>query len=181
MRHEAQEGFLLSAGAVQNDILVPRFYDPRIDVALETLADTHDLMSIDQLVASGLLRHDHGSYVPKIYYGTGTTPYVRTSDIANWEVKASPKHGVSKEVYNKYGPAQGVEPGDILFVHEGTYLIGAAAMVTHFDGPMLYQHHLAKFQSSAWCAFWSLLLPCRTRGSDCATSNTFEAVYSRHH
>jgi type I restriction enzyme M protein len=31
-------------------------------------------------------------------------------------------------------------------VHEGTYLIGTAAMVTPYDGPILFQHHLAQFR-----------------------------------
>lgn len=146
MRHERKEGFTVPASAVVGDILIPRFYDPRITDELKALSRSHTLSTIDNLVAAGHLRHDHGSYVPKIYYGTGSIPYIRTSDLANWEVKASPKHGVSQDVYDEYGPAQDVRAEDILFVHEGTYLIGTAAMTTRYDGPMLYQHHLAKFR-----------------------------------
>ncbi len=32
-------------------------------------------------------------------YGTGTIPFIRTSDISNWEIKADFKHGVSEEIY----------------------------------------------------------------------------------
>lgn len=146
MRHPVERGFLLRAGDVHRDIFVPRYYDPRIAADLSSLSPSHKLVSIDELVADGHVLHDHGNYIPKIFYGTGPYPYVRTSDLANWEIRASPKHGVPRDVFDDYQLRQDVQPQDILFVHEGTYLIGSAAMVTPFDGPMLYQHHLAKFR-----------------------------------
>jgi type I restriction enzyme M protein len=139
------QGFLLDISDIQRDILIPRYYDPRLKSSLEALADACDFVTLDDLTKAGELSHDHGSYVPKIYYGTGPYPYIRTSDLANWEIKASPKHGVPESVYQEYVEKQGVQPGDIFFVHEGTYLIGTTAMVTPYDGPLLYQHHLAKF------------------------------------
>jgi hypothetical protein len=145
MKSQRQEGFLLRGGKVANDILIPRYYDPRVSAELETLRTECHLVSLSELVRAGHVIHAHGDYVPKIFYGTGPFPYIRTSDLANWEIKASPKHGVPGAVFEDYAPGQGVRPEDIFFVHEGTYLIGAAAMVTEFDGPLLYQHHLAKF------------------------------------
>ncbi|MGH2716883.1 MAG: hypothetical protein ACRDM7_23935 [Thermoleophilaceae bacterium] len=71
---------------------------------------------------------------------------MRTSDIANWELRASPKHGVSEAVWAKYQTQQDVRPGDVLLVHEGTYLIGTSAPVTRYDLPLLFQHHLAKLR-----------------------------------
>ena len=146
MRHAANEGFILRSNEVKNGILIPRYYDPRIEEELDSLSDSYTLVSVDDYVALGQLLHGHGSYIPKIYYGSGPIPYVRTSDLANWEVKASPKHGIPVDVYEEYKKSQDVKPGDIFFVHEGTYLVGSAAMVTAFDGPLLYQHHLAKFR-----------------------------------
>ena len=146
MRRTGERGFLLRAGEVVGDILIPRYYDPRISADLEALAESHRLVPLNTLVSERQLLHEHGDYVPKIHYGTGPFPYIRTSDLANWEVRASPKHGVPKDVFDEYAAQQDVRPEDILFVHEGTYLIGTAAMVTSFDGPLLYQHHLAKFR-----------------------------------
>lgn len=146
MRRKAQTGFLIPASAIRNDIFIPRYYDPRIEEDLAALEADFDLVSLGDLVAAGHLRHDHGDYVPKMNYGTGPYPYIRTSDISNWELKASPKHGVAKEVLDEYSSGQDVRPSDILVVHEGTYLIGTAALVTAYDGPMLYQHHIAKFR-----------------------------------
>ncbi len=146
MRHDSNTGFVLGLAEIKNDIFIPRYYDPRIGDELDALAPTHHCVSLDELADASQLRHDHGSYVPKINYGAGPVPYIRTSDLSNWEIKASPKHGVPVEVYHKYREKQDVRAEDILFVHEGTYLIGSAAMVTPFEGPLLYQHHLAKFR-----------------------------------
>ena len=145
MRRRVETGFTVSQGDIRNDIYIPRYYDPRIEHDLDALVG-FDLVSLGELVASGEVEHTHGDYVPKMHYGTGPYPYVRTSDFANWELKASPKHGVSADVFEVYTQGQDVQPRDILFVHEGTYLIGSTAMVTQFDGPILYQHHLAKFR-----------------------------------
>ena len=87
-----------------------------------------------------------GRYVPKIHYGTGPYPYIRTSDLANYELRGIPKHGVSKAVFDKYSPNTDVQPGDVLLVHEGTYLIGTTALVTEFESQILIQHHLAKLR-----------------------------------
>lgn len=137
--------FVLNSDAIAKDILIPRYYDPRVAERLAELDATHELVTLRELVEQRHIHHSHGDYVPKIYYGTGPFPYVRTSDIANWEIKASPKHGVPESIFAEYQSEQAVSPRDIFFVHEGTYLIGAVAMVTPFDGPMLYQHHIAKF------------------------------------
>jgi hypothetical protein len=145
MRARLETGFLVARGDICNDIYIPRYYDPRIEQDLRDLEGC-ELVSLGELVTSGKVQHTHGAYVPKMHYGTGPYPYIRTSDLANWELKASPKHGVSKDVFDIYAHDQNVLAGDILFVHEGTYLIGSMAIVTHFDGPMLYQHHLAKFR-----------------------------------
>jgi hypothetical protein len=158
VRHAVESGFLIADSRIKADILIPRYYDPRIASSLEQLLPDHELLSIDELVRCKVLRHDHGSYVPKIHYGTGPYPYVRTSDLANGEIKASPKHGVARAVFDEFRIKQDVRPGDILFVHEGTYLIGNAAMVTQFDGPLLYQHHLAKFRVTDPNAFGPFFL-----------------------
>lgn len=148
MKRARREGFIVESRRIGNHILIPRYYDPRIKDALEQLCEDYTLIDIKSCVQAKYIKHSHGDYVPKIHYGTGPYPYVRTSDLANWEIKASPKHGVPKDVYEDYASEQAVCPGDILFVHEGTYLIGTVSMVTPFDGPMLYQHHLAKLAVS---------------------------------
>jgi hypothetical protein len=139
-------GFRVSDADIRNDILIPEYYDPEIDDALSRLEPTHELVSIGALIDGGLLELRQGKYVSKLLYGTGVIPYVRTSDISNSEIRASPKHGVSDAVWEDLHAKQDVRPGDVLLVHEGTYLIGVCALVTSYDLPMLFQHHLAKLR-----------------------------------
>jgi hypothetical protein len=148
MRSAAHLGFRVSDGEIRNDILVPRYYDPEIDELLDALKSTHWLVSVGELIDDGALELRQGKYISKLHYGTGSIPYVRTSDIANGELRASPKHGVSKAVWAEFQTQQDVRPGDVLLVHEGTYLIGTGAPVTPYDLPMLFQHHLAKLRAA---------------------------------
>ena len=155
MRVRGRIGFTLSASEIRNDILVPHYYDPFIPKRLRQLQRTHELVQIGSLLESGELTMTQGRYVPKIHYGTGPHPYIRTSDIANLELRGVPKHGVSKSVYEYYAPLVDVRPDDILLVHEGTYLIGTTALVTPYDTGILIQHHLAKLR----CAETSRVSP----------------------
>ena len=93
-------------------------------------------------------------------YGTGEIPFIRTSDISNWEIKVDPKHLVSDEIYKQFSYKQDVKEGDILFVKDGTYLIGTCGYISKFDTKILYQSHLYKIRSLDW-KFLSpfLLLP----------------------
>jgi hypothetical protein len=79
-------------------------------------------------------------------YGTGTIPFVRTSDITNYEIRADQKQGVGPDVYAVYAKRQDVKSGDILFVRDGTYLIGNTAMVTDENLPLLIQSHVLRFR-----------------------------------
>lgn len=141
-----RRGFVVANKDIRNDIFVPGYYDPEIDKSLGQLKDTHDLISIGSLIEMDLLELRQGNYVGKILYGSGGIPYIRTSDISNSEIRASPKHGISEAVWEDLQAKQDVRPGDVLLVHEGTYLIGVSALVTRYDLPMLFQHHLAKLR-----------------------------------
>ena len=53
-------------------------------------------------------------------YGTGSIPFIRTSGLSNWEIKADAKHGVSQVIYDDYMSGSQVEANDILMVRDGT-------------------------------------------------------------
>jgi restriction endonuclease S subunit len=110
------------------------------------LGKTHNLVTVGELMAKKALRAVTGDEIGKMAYGTGTIPFVRTSDVSNWELKTDAKQGVSVDIYAEYGAAQDVRAGDILFVRDGTYLIGQIALVTESDLPLLYQSHILKFR-----------------------------------
>lgn len=139
-------GFRLSLNEVRNRILVPKYYDPELVEHLERLKPTHDLLCIGDLVGDGILTIATGVEVGKMAYGTGRIPFIRTSDISNWELKSDPKQGISEELYETLRAKADVEPGDILMVRDGTYLIGTSAMVTTSDSRMIYQSHIMKLR-----------------------------------
>lgn len=80
-------------------------------------------------------------------YGTGSIPFIRTSDIANWEIKLDPKQGLSEEIYESLRAKQDVTAYDILMVKDGTYLVGTCAMITEEETKIVYQSHLWKIRS----------------------------------
>lgn len=139
-------GYGVKPGSINDNVLAPRYYDPEVDAMLERLADTHELVSIQKLLDDGVLEISTGHEVGKLAYGGGTVPFVRTSDISNWEVKLDPKHCVSDQVYEMLAPKQDVRAGDILMVRDGTYLIGTCAFVTEYDTRIVFQSHMYKLR-----------------------------------
>ncbi len=138
-------GFIVERSQISNSVLAPRAYvfDNQNDEGLE---ETHQLVTIGQLVDEKVLEVTTGNEVGKLAYGTGTIPFVRTSDISNWEIKSDPKHLLSEEIYRGLADKQDVREGDILMVKDGSYLIGTCAMITKYDTRMVYQSHLYKIR-----------------------------------
>ena len=91
------------------------------------------------LLRDGILTIDTGHEVGKLAYGTGPIPFIRTSDIANWEIKLDPKHVISADIYEGLKDRQDVQAGDILMVRDGTYLVGTCAIVSEADTTIVYQ------------------------------------------
>ncbi|MHB8262340.1 MAG: N-6 DNA methylase [Acidimicrobiales bacterium] len=158
-------GYVLNASQLRNHILVPKYYDPELAHDLDALCATHDLPTLGDLRDEGVVSISTGIEVGKMVYGTGPIPFIRTSDISNWELKSDPKHGVSEQLFAALKDKCDVREGDILVVRDGTYLIGVSAMVTEHDLPMLYQSHIYKIRVtkpnviSPWLLFASLNAP----------------------
>lgn len=146
IRTQDHTGFKMALGAIRRGVFLPRYYNPEITARLADLRKTHDLVVLGELLAKKYIQATTGDEIGKMAYGTGTIPFVRTSDVSNGEIKTDAKQGVSEDIYAEYGPSQDVRAGDILFVRDGTYLIGQVALVTESDLPLLYQSHLLKFR-----------------------------------
>jgi 5-formyltetrahydrofolate cyclo-ligase len=137
-RGQGHSGFLLPYSNVRNLIFVPRYYDPHIDSELQSLAETHQLIPLANLVKQKVVSWSTGIEPGKMAYGTGPVPFIRTSDISNWELKADPKQSVSKELYEQHGVKQDVQAEDIFVVRDGTYLVGTSCFLTEHDTRILY-------------------------------------------
>lgn len=142
-------GFLIAEQDIRNFVLSPRYYDPKTDQELAALAATHELVRFEELVKEGTLNVTTGDELGKLSYGTGEIPFVRTSDLSNWEIKIDTKHGVDREIYQRLKKKQDVQPYDIFMVRDGTYLIGTCAIVTPAECEILYQSHIYKIRVNA--------------------------------
>jgi type I restriction enzyme M protein len=139
-------GFLVDSSSITDQIYLPKYYNPEVLDSVNALSSTHDLVKLGALVDQGAVAVSTGDEVGKLAYGTGVIPFIRTSDIANWQIKGDPKHGLSEALYDQLVGKQNVEPGDILMVRDGTYLVGTCAIVTDLDYKIVYQSHILKFK-----------------------------------
>ena len=136
-----RKGFKVKISELKSLSLIPRFYDPFINEELKKLSKNYDLVRIKDLIKKGIISIRKGQGIEKKYYGTGDIPYVRTSDIVNWELKIDPSKSVSNEIYEKF--KQDLKINDILIVIDGGHLIGNTCMlIEERDTRCLIQGHI---------------------------------------
>jgi type I restriction enzyme M protein len=143
---ETRLGFKVFKERISSNVLCPRYYDPQIEKELMELKNTHHLLVIGDLVKQGILHVATGDELGKLAYSTGDIPFIRTSDISHWELKAEPKPGVDREIYNSLRAKQDVQANDILMVKDGTYFIGTCAIISEYDTEIIYHSHLYKIR-----------------------------------
>lgn len=127
----------------RSDYLVPRYYAEQRPLTPQEADLTHgaSLRSLGELVASKMLTVRKGHEVGSDAYGTGDVPFVRTSDVSNFEISADPTKAVGEDVYVRYSKQQRVKAGDVLMVVDGRYRIGATAMLTEHNCRCVVQSH----------------------------------------
>ncbi len=124
--------------------LVPRYY---YDAGDEDLPE-HEwirgarMASLGELVKERLVSIRKGHEVGSDAYGTGEIPFVRTSDLSNFEISTDPTKAVSEQIYAEYAPQQKLQAGDVLMVVDGRYRIGTTAMLTEHNCRCVVQSHL---------------------------------------
>jgi hypothetical protein len=138
-RAEARYAFTVGGSQVKKRILIPKYYDPAMEIALSKAEQgpAAPWVTLGSLVDDGLLSLDSGIEVGKMAYGTGHIPFIRTTDIADWEVKHDSRHGISEDIYRQHEHAASLKPGDVILVRDGTYLVGSSALVEEDDLPAL--------------------------------------------
>lgn len=141
---KADGSYWFDADVSSTDYLVPRYYQtPEIEDEFESrITAGAQSATLGELVKAGILTIKKGHEVGSEAYGTGDVPFVRTSDIANFEISSDPTKSVSEEVYQKYAGQQELKAGDILMVVDGRYRIGTAAMLTTSNTKCVAQSHL---------------------------------------
>ena len=142
-------GMFIALSDVQNNVWLPKFHNLNTVNDLQRYKqEGHAVISIGELVDQKVVElvGSGGGAVESDYYGEGTVPFIRTSDIDNWEVSEGPTHCVSEEVYNQVKDGQDVRKDDILMVKDGTFLIGKTAIITSLDTKIVLQSHFMRLR-----------------------------------
>ncbi len=126
------------------EYVVPRYhyYKSEKSISEDWLGSQTNLVSLGDLVKKELISVRKGHEVGSDAYGTGEIPFIRTSDISNFEVSTDPTKSVSEQVYEQYASAQNLQAGDILMVVDGRYRIGTTAILDEHSSLCIAQSHL---------------------------------------
>ena len=140
----------VSAAYPRSGYFVPRYLSltarlGRLDYGLGSSASK---VSVGDLLDEGALLISKGHEVGSEAYGTGDIPFVRTSDINNFEIRSDPTNGVSIEIYEKYAGQQKLRAGDVLLVADGRYRIGATSILSERNSRVVVQSHIRILQST---------------------------------
>lgn len=130
------------------EYFVPRYYDK---VALDETG--REFITIGELAEKGEIAIKKGHEVGSEAYGTGDIPFVRTSDINNYEISIDPTKSVSDEIYEKFCRSQKLASGDILMINDGRYRIGKTAILTSATARCVVQSHIRIISVDKSCRF----------------------------
>ncbi len=148
--HKKQLVFKINFSEIKNNIFIPYYYTG-VEKRLKMLQENRDyvLCSIRDLVQKKIIHSQKNSHLPRgdeigsHVYGLGDVPFIRTSEISNWEINLDSHKKTSEEVYEQYKSKQNIETGDILLVKDGgPNLIGKTAFITELDTKIIVQSHI---------------------------------------
>ena len=145
-----QKIFKIKFSQIKDKIFIPIYYIG-VEKTLKKLSDDKNftLLSIKDLANQKIIYTNKGGYLPRgdeigsHVYGLGDIPFIRTSEINNWEINLDSYKKTSEEVYKHYKLKQNIEEGDILLVKDGgPNLIGKTAYITSLDTKIIIQSHI---------------------------------------
>ncbi|MFX1315543.1 MAG: N-6 DNA methylase [Promethearchaeota archaeon] len=147
---EEQKNFKIKNSQIKNSIFIPTYYTGVEKILKKLSVDkNYQLKSIKELVEANIIYTNNGKYLPRgdeigsNVYGLGDVPFIRTSELNNWEINLDSHKKTSEEVFEQYKDKQNIEVGDILLVKDGgPNLIGRTAYITELDTKIIIQSHI---------------------------------------
>jgi type I restriction enzyme M protein len=141
-------GFAVPQNELKDSIFIPEHYLPEMKMKIKNINNNgnYELISFGRLIEQKIIQIRRGNEIGSQHYGSGNIPFIRTTDIVNWEIKMDTVKTVSEEVYKKYKIPQDIKENDIFFVNDGTFLIGRSSMITSLDIQSVYQSHIKKIR-----------------------------------
>jgi len=147
LTNQTYSGFYIKSSEIKESIFIPDYYDLDILIELDILKkEGYLLITIGDLIKDKIISIKRGNEIGSQFYGMGEIPFIRTSDIVNWEIKIDPIKGIPEEIYYQYKGKQDIKAKDILFVKDGTFLIGRTAFITSLDEKIVIQSHILKIR-----------------------------------
>ncbi len=152
--HKEQLVFNIELNQIKNNIYIPNYYTG-VERSLKNLAEDirYIILSIKEFIDKNIIYAKNNGYIPRgdeigsHVYGLGDVPFIRTSDLNNWEINLDSHKKTSEEVYELYREKQNIEIGDILLVKDGgSNLIGKTGFVMELDKKIIIQSHLYQFK-----------------------------------
>jgi len=152
---EKQNVFKIKLSEIQNNIFIPSYY-LGIEKRLKNLElnENYEIFSIQDLVNNGIIYTNRNGYIPRgdeigsKVYGLGDIPFIRTSEISDWQINLDSNKKTSEDVYEQYKEKQNIDIGDILLVKDGgSNLIGRTAFITKLDTKIIIQSHIYQIKT----------------------------------
>ena len=150
-----QKIFKIKYSQIKNKVFIPIYYTG-VEKTLKKLASDKNftLLTIKDLANKKIIYTNKGGYLPRgdeigsHVYGLGDIPFIRTSEINNWEINLDSYKKTSEEVYEQYKLKQNIEEGNILLVKDGgPNLIGKTAYITDLDTKIIIQSHIFQIKA----------------------------------
>ena len=142
--------FTVKASDIHDDVYVPRHYQKAgmAEIEREAAAMKRRLVTMAEIVDKGIVKAYDGHGSPaSAHKGKGSVPYIRVSDIVNWDVYKNYTAMIPEAEYERV-KAQGLDirPLDVLFVRRGSYRIGTVALLADHDLKMLLTREIKVFR-----------------------------------
>ncbi len=150
-----QKYFKIKYSQIKNNIFIPSYYIG-VEKPLKKLANNKEieLFTIKELIDEKIIYSNKGGYLPRgneigsHVYGLGNIPFIRTSELFNWEINLDSNKKTSLEVYKQYKDKQNIEKGDIILVKDGgSNHIGKTAFITELDTKIIIQSHIFQIKT----------------------------------
>jgi len=150
-----QKIFKIKYKQIKNKIFIPIYYTG-VEKTLKKLESDQNfiLLTVKDLTDRKIIYTNKGGYLPRgdeigsHVYGLGDIPFIRTSELNNWEINLDSYKKTSQEVYEQYKPKQNIEENDILLVKDGgPNLIGKTAFITKLDTKVIIQSHIFQIKT----------------------------------
>ncbi|KKN20074.1 hypothetical protein LCGC14_0939250 [marine sediment metagenome] len=152
---KSQKVFKIAYSQIKNNIFIPNYYTG-VEKTLKSLENNtnYEILTIKDLIDKGIIYTKKNGFIPRgdeigsSVYGLGEVPFIRTSDLNNWDINLDSHKKTSEEIYEQYKEKQNIQIGDILLVKDGgPNLIGKTGYVAELDTHIIIQSHIFQLKT----------------------------------